>query len=62
MATTKLNGAAGETGEKDLKDIAIGDRVWVSAPYTGERGNLHTVKHLTPKVVSSRQKQRTRKS
>jgi len=36
---------------RDLKDIKIGDRVWVSERYTGERGDLLTVKHLTPTQV-----------
>lgn len=36
---------------KELKDIEVGDRVWVSAPYSGDRGDLHTVKHLTPTQV-----------
>lgn len=37
---------------KDLESIAVGDRVWITAPYGGgDKGEIKTVKRLTPTQV-----------
>jgi hypothetical protein len=54
MTTTNNQPSAGRMDEqrRDLASIQVGDRVWISAKWGGgDRGEIKTVKRLTPKQI-----------